>query len=101
MTSTRITRFSILQTGKLLAVLYGFIALILVPFALLSVLVGHGRESGPFCIMIVLYPVLGFIGGVIGAALYNLAAHLVGGLEVGLELQSPESLLRDETPLGR
>jgi hypothetical protein len=88
MTNTRVTRFSILQTGKFLGVLYGFVAVILVPFALLSLVAGNREGSGVFCFMIVLYPLIGFIGGILGAALYNLAAHLVGGLELELELQS-------------
>ena len=35
--------------------------------------------------MPVLYAVFGLIGGAIGAALYNLVAGWVGGLEVELE----------------
>ena len=36
-------------------------------------------------VVLILYPILGFIGGILGAALYNVAARFVGGLEVTLE----------------
>jgi hypothetical protein len=35
--------------------------------------------------MPIFYAVLGFVGGVIGAAIYNLAAKVVGGIEVEVE----------------
>ncbi len=81
---TRIKRFSILKAGLMLGVLYGFIALIMLPIALL-VLVFGGKEGLPILFLAIAYPIAAFVGGVIGAALYNLAAMLVGGLEVTLE----------------
>lgn len=101
MTSTRVRRFSILQAGKLFGVMYGFVALILLPFGLLTFLSHHDeRGGGTFCFVIVIYPLLGFISGVIGAAFYNLAAHLVGGLELELELESTDGSPQ-ETSLDR
>ena len=82
---TTIKKFSILQTGKLLAVLYGFFSVILFPIFLISIFV-KGVEALPMLFMVVLYPLMGFIGGIIGAALYNLASRLVGGLELTLEV---------------
>jgi hypothetical protein len=32
-----------------------------------------------------MYPVFGFIGGIIFSALYNLAANVMGGFEITLE----------------
>jgi hypothetical protein len=36
-------------------------------------------------LMPVIYGVMGFIGGVIGAAVYNLVARWIGGIEVEVE----------------
>jgi len=80
----RITRLTVLQTGKLLAVLYGFMSVIMLPFFLIGLLMSP-KEAIGFFVMILLYPIIGFIGGVLMAALYNLAANLVGGLEVSVE----------------
>ncbi|MBD3308681.1 hypothetical protein GF348_20040 [candidate division KSB3 bacterium] len=79
----RITRLSVLQTGKLLAMLYGFISVIMLPFMLL----GMSRHSGGgiTLFMLLLYPVMGFVGGIIMAALYNLASGWIGGLEITVE----------------
>ena len=82
---TTISRFSILQTGKLLAVLYGFLSVILLPIFLIMLLV-QGIQALPMLFMLILYPVMGFIGGIIGAALYNLASRFVGGIELTLEV---------------
>jgi hypothetical protein len=82
--ATRIKRFSILQTGKVLAVLYGFISVILFPIVLIVALFSP-KGSIALIPLVVIYPILGFIGGVLGAAFYNLAARFVGGLEVTLE----------------
>ena len=39
---------------------------------------------GAIVFMPILYGLLGFIGGLIGAGLYNLAARMTGGLEIEL-----------------
>jgi hypothetical protein len=36
-------------------------------------------------LMPVIYGVMGFIGGVIGAAVYNLVARWIGGIELEVE----------------
>jgi len=36
-------------------------------------------------VMVMLYPLFGFIGGIILAALYNLAAKWVGGIRFTME----------------
>jgi hypothetical protein len=89
MKTHRIKRFSILQTGKLLGILYGFLALIMIPFILIPAILasseGQFAQFVPLLVMMILYPVMGFIGGIIGAAIYNLCAKWVGGLELELE----------------
>jgi len=81
----RITRLTVLQTGKLLAVLYGFISLVILPFMLIAMVFGGAKAIAPMLVMLVLYPIMGFIGGIIMAAIYNLAAKWVGGLEVTVD----------------
>jgi hypothetical protein len=58
--------------------------LILAPFFLLGALAGREGFGGgiAFAVMFpVIYAVGGFLGGIIGAALYNLVAKWTGGLE--------------------
>ena len=88
----QIKRFSIGQAAKFLGVLYLLFGLIFVPFFLLIGMFAPDSESGfPFggtifaVVMPVMYAIFGVIGGAIGAALYNLVAGWVGGIEVELE----------------
>lgn len=83
----RVSRLSILQTAKLLAVIYGFFAVWFVPVTFMLTALnenGSGVGFGVF-FLLVLYPVMGFVGGLIGAVIYNLAAKMVGGLELTLD----------------
>ncbi|MAB80099.1 MAG: hypothetical protein CMJ89_12175 [Planctomycetes bacterium] len=79
----RVTRLSVLQTGKLLGALYAMMSLVTLPF----VLIAMSRSSGGavMVLMLLLYPFLGFVAGVITAALYNFAAKWIGGIEVTVE----------------
>ena len=84
----RVKRFNPLQTGKLLAVLYFGISLLFVPFILLGsafVPKGSGMGVGFAIFLPIIYGLLGFIGGAIGAFCYNLCAKFVGGIEVEIE----------------
>ncbi len=94
-----IKRIAPLQAGKVLAVLYGFMGLIFLPFfvlaGLLGAFAGHDQSgSGALAagfmlimgiFMPIAYAVMGFIFGVLGAALYNLIARWIGGFEVEVE----------------
>ena len=85
----QLTYVAPLRAGIVLAVLYGILALIFVPFFVLGALIGHRAGSSMpaifglgFAIMMpVIYAVFGFIGGVLSAALYNVIAKLTGGFE--------------------
>jgi len=84
----RIVKLSVLQTGKLLAALYGFIALVMLPFMFIIMLANPEEGAGPMVgmlVMLLLYPLMGFVGGILMAALYNLASKWVGGLEMSVE----------------
>lgn len=80
-------RIAVLQTGKVLGVVYAFIGLIMLPFMLIGVFRGSGGAGTmtPMIGMVVLYPVMGFVGGIVAAALYNLVAGWIGGFRFTLE----------------
>jgi len=84
-----IRRFSVGQSAKFLGVLYFMFGLIFIPFVLLLELFGPQGAGGfgmVFAVaMPIMYGVFGFIGGALGAVLYNLVAGWVGGIEVELD----------------
>jgi len=114
----RIGSIAPIQTGVVLAALYGLLGLVFVPFILMfTVLIpklsstgfpaggtpmpglpGGGMAPGGFpgsgfttgfgiamaIIMPLMYAVMGFIAGVILAAIYNLVAMWTGGIEITL-----------------
>jgi Transmembrane domain of unknown function (DUF3566) len=101
----RIKRIAPLQAGKMLGMLYACMGLIFLPFVALAALAGAfaqqtqhaqtgaaapaaiatGLMIGFGILMPVFYGVMGFIFGVIGAAIYNLIAGWIGGIEVEVE----------------
>ena len=84
---TEVKKLAVLQMGKVLAVSYAFIAVIMVPFILIGMATSPKGAAGvlPMLIMVILYPLFGFVSGIILAALYNLAAKWVGGIRFILE----------------
>jgi hypothetical protein len=90
----RITRVDPLQVAKVLGVLYvviGFIILVPVFMFINKAApqeaqgLGFGLGMGFTLVMPVIYGIFGFIFTLIGAALYNFVAGMVGGIEVELE----------------
>ena len=87
----QLTRIGPLRAGIVLGVLYGIFSLIIMPFVLLAFFIGGKAGTATpaffgfglgFAIMLpVLYAAVGFIGGIIAAAIYNLVAKWTGGLE--------------------
>lgn len=80
----RLTHISPLQLGIVLGILYGIVSLIIVPFLFLAAMFGpRGTGMGAIFVIFlpVLYAVLGFIGGVISAFVYNIVAQWTGGVE--------------------
>ncbi len=91
----------VLSVAKIVGLIYGCLGLIFAPVFLLIGLLGSfaGQQKTPFAgifgivfaiLMPVVYGLMGFISGAIGALLYNLFAKLVGGFE--LDLQPAASL---------
>jgi hypothetical protein len=84
----RLTHVDPLKLGITLAVLYGVISLIIVPFFLLGAIFGgKGAVMGVgFAIIFpIIYAAVGFIGGIIMAFVYNLVAKWTGGVEFTTE----------------
>jgi len=65
--------------------IYLIATLVFIPLWLIGILFNPNPEAFVFLIMLMLYPIIGFIGGIIGAVIYNLAAKWVGGIEFTLE----------------
>jgi len=90
-----------LQLGKIFAALYGLLSLIFIPFFLLfaalaafiptqpgspsSGAIGIGFALVTCIVMPVVYAVLGFIIGVVGAWVYNMIAKWLGGIQFDVE----------------
>jgi hypothetical protein len=98
----RIKRIAPFQAGKMLAVVYGCLGLIFLPFFALAGMLGvfaqhaQSEQAAPAAlvggIMLgmgifipIIYGAMGFIFGVIGAAVYNLVARWIGGLELEVD----------------
>lgn len=100
-------RLAPLQAGKMLAALYGLLSLVVVPFMFAFMTLGSlvarhqggspapalpllfGMGVGFMIFLPVLYALMGFVFGVIGAWVYNLLAGWLGGFEITLELKTP------------
>ncbi len=88
---TRIKKFSILQTGRVLFVFYGFFSIVLSPIFLI-LLLGKPGDAFRMLAFLIAYPVLGFFGGIIGAAVYNLVSRFAGGFELTMELTQEQNI---------
>jgi hypothetical protein len=88
----------VLSVAKIMGLVYGCLGLIFIPFFLLMGLIGSmaGAKEAAFSgvigivfaiFMPVVYGVMGFVMGAIGALLYNLFANWIGGIEMQVELR--------------
>lgn len=80
----QITRISILQSSKIVTALYVVLGLFYtIPGVFMIVLGGEKLRimGGVYCVMPVLMAIFGFIFFAISAAIYNLLAKWLGGLE--------------------
>lgn len=85
----RIRRIGVLQMAKVMAITYALISVIVVvPMMLFMMVAGGGNGAGVSAIAMlfapILYGIAGFIGGAVGAFVYNLVAGWVGGMEIEL-----------------
>ncbi|HEY4284766.1 MAG TPA: DUF3566 domain-containing protein [Chthoniobacterales bacterium] len=101
----RIKRIAPLQAGKMLGVVYAGFGLLFLPFFAIAGVAGafaqHAEHAqgglavpvaltaGVIFVMGFFFPVfyglMGFVFGMITAAIYNLVAHWIGGIEVEVE----------------
>ncbi len=92
----RLKRIGPLTAGTTLAILMGCFGLCLMPFFLvMSLIMAHAPNMPrgfPFIFGFgfalaapVIYAVIGFLQGVIGAFIYNLVSKATGGIEVEVE----------------
>ena len=100
----KIKSVNVLSVALTAAIVYGCISLVFVPFLLLFMSIGAfaalnqanspfgalGAVSGIVMIVIIpmIYAVIGFIVGAIGAFIYNLSAKWTGGIALELEPQT-------------
>jgi hypothetical protein len=95
-----LARVGVLSAGKVLGIVYALLGFIVGGFvALVSMFGGavnmaqNGNNAVPFAgagvmaivMLPIIYGILGFLGGIISAAIYNVVAGMVGGLEFELE----------------
>lgn len=93
-----IRRIDPVSFGKMFGGLYAIFGLVWAGFALLLLLAGIALDAGSaplgssvgaglfgLIILPVLMGVFGFIGGAIGAVLFNLAVGFVGGVKIDVE----------------
>jgi hypothetical protein len=96
----RIRRFGVLKTATVVAVMYMLIvAVFVIPLALIGLLIAPSQGSGAGStiagivtlgvVAIFGYGLLGWVFTAIAAAVYNLAAGWVGGIEVQVETVAP------------
>ncbi|MCY7344644.1 MAG: hypothetical protein LH614_00330 [Pyrinomonadaceae bacterium] len=104
MNKLRIKKLGILSVAKMYAAIFLVISLLIsIPYGLIimvfgAAMMGTGQRAGlaagggsiiaGLAVMIILpivYSAMGFVGGAIGALLYNLFAGFVGGIEIEVE----------------
>ncbi len=92
----RIKRIAPLQLGKIAGVLYGIAGLVFAPIFLIVGAIGAAASGQPrtgllaagvgvIVLFPIIYAVIGFVFGVLGAGLYNLVVRWIGGIEVEVE----------------
>jgi len=96
----KLKRIAPVKFGLVVGACYGVISLVFVPFFLLAVVIslvapvhGGSMQNGLsiglgvlFCVLLpVLYAVMGCLFGMLGALIYNLIAHWIGGIEFEVE----------------
>lgn len=92
----RISSVGVLSCAKMLGVLYGCMALLIIPIFLIGGLAGmasrqtNGAIGGAVMLAFAIlapfiYGGIGFVFGAIGAWIYNLIAKRLGGIEIQLE----------------
>ena len=80
------------RLGIVMGIMHGLLGLVCVPLSLMTAAIGHKSGgllatlgSSVFVLLLpVLYAAAGFVGGILGAVIYNLIAKRIGGIEIEL-----------------
>lgn len=96
----RVKKFGILQTAKVAAIMYFIMAaIIMLPFGLISSMVGHQAFPGMpftggifFVLMPFFYGAFSFVAVALGCLFYNLIAGWTGGIEIEVETTDPNTI---------
>ena len=94
----QVRRFGVLEMGNLFMVLYAFLAAFLSPIFIVKAIHDHSGVL-EVLLMIVVYPLVGFVVGILAAVLYNLASKVIGGLKIELDVEKTGGLLATRTCL--
>ena len=104
----KLKRIAPFQAGKILAAFYGLMSLMFVPFLVVFMALGSfaakaqgqgapppiplllGMGAGFILLLPVIYAAMGFVFGVLSAAIYNLLAGWLGGLALEFESDAPD-----------
>ena len=91
----QIKSFGVLQTSKLIAVLYLMIfAVIGIPVGVVAIMLVPGKlgvlELALVILIPLVYGLLGFVIAAISCALYNVAAKWVGGIAIDIGPAGPD-----------
>lgn len=89
--TTRLRSVNPVQLGLFMAVFYllvgAVVALFMAPF--MAMMASYSHQAGPMSfgffgmvMMVIVYAIFGFIGGVIAAFIYNIVAGWTGGVEM-------------------
>lgn len=75
---SEVRRVGVWRAGKVGAVLYGLLGLAFFPFAMIAAL-SDSRQGMAMVLMVAIYPLIGLVGCLLGAALYNVTVKIAGG----------------------
>ena len=94
----QITRISVHQTSKMIAILYGIMGFIALPLLMIP---WHGQDGGKgvslFILMVpIAHAVFGYLLAAVGCFFYNLVAKTFGGMEFVLIDESERPALSAE-----
>ena len=82
-----VQKIAVMQAGKFLALLYTIAALLLLPLVFIILIVNPQSGVG-LLISVLLYPIIGYVGGILTAAIYNGVANFIGGIELTVEMSA-------------
>lgn len=98
----RIANISVLQTSKVIAILYALFGLCFMPFGCFFLVAdepGMRIAALLYLFLPIIYGVFGFIMVAIGSLIYNALAPRIGGVEFDLETTSGAAY--DPTPVDK